>query len=120
MSSWITKAEHNLSDRLESSSKGSGRTRASHHTNTSKTSSRSSKLSARKQEQVKLAELLVERSMLKKKQALKNAEEDLKLEMEIIKTEAREKALAETSEDASSDYKSRRPKSLSLSTASSF
>ncbi len=113
MSSWITEAEHNLSDRLESiSSKGSGRTRASHHTSASKTSSRSSKLSARKQEQVKLAELLAERSMLKKKQALKNAEEDLKLEMEIIMAEAREKALAETSEDASSDHKSRRPKSF--------
>jgi hypothetical protein len=119
VSSWITEAEHNLSDRLESlSSKVSDRTRASHHTRASKTSSRSSKLSARRQEKVRLAELIAERSMLKKRQALKNAEEDLKLEIEIVKTEAREKALAEMSEDELYSKKSRRPESLS--TASSY
>lgn len=118
VSSWITEAEHNLSDRLESlSSKVSDRTRASHHTRASKTSSRSSKLSARRQEKVRLAELIAERSMLKKRQALKNAE-DLKLEIEIVKTEAREKALAEMSEDELYSKKSRRPESLS--TASSY
>lgn len=119
VSSWITEAEHNLSDRLESlSSKVSDRTQASRYTRASKTSSRSSKLSARKQEKVKLAELLAEKSMLKKRQALKNAEEDLKLEIEIVKTEAREKALAEMSEDELSHYNTRRPESFS--TASSF
>lgn len=50
--------------------------------------------------------------MLKKKQALKNAEEDLNLEIEMVKTEAREKALAEMSEDESSDYNLRRSKNL--------
>ena len=82
VSSWITEAEHSLSDRLDSlSCKASDHTRASHNTRASKTSSRSSKLSARRQERVKLAEFIAERSMLKKKQALKNAEEDLKLKL---------------------------------------
>ena len=49
---------------------------------------------------MKLEELLAKRSMLKKKQALKNAEEDLKLEIEIVNAEAREKALAEMRESS--------------------
>ena len=82
---WISQAESHLTDQLErASSKGSRRS--------SKTSSR---LSARERERVRLAELKAERSMLKQKQALRAAEEDLELELEIVKAEARGKALEE-------------------------
>ena len=82
---WISQAEARLTDQLDArSSKGSERP-----------SKASSKLSARDQERVRLAELKAERSMLKRKQALRAAGEDLELEMEIAKTEAREKALSE-------------------------
>ena len=82
---WISQAESHLTDQLErASSEGSRRS--------SKTSSR---LSARERERVRLAELKAERSMLKQKQALRAAEEDLELELEIVKAEARGKALEE-------------------------
>ena len=82
---WISQAESHLTDQLErASSKGSRRS-----------SKRSSRLSARERERVRLAELKAERSMLKQKQALRAAEEDLELELEIVKAEARGKALEE-------------------------
>lgn len=82
---WVSQAEGRLADQLErTSSKGS------------KSSSKaSSRLSARDRERVRLAELKAERSMLKQKQALRAAEEDLELQLEIVKAEAREKALNE-------------------------
>ena len=52
-------------------------------------------MSARDKERVELPELRAEKSMLKQKQALQAAEEDLKLELGIVKTEAREKVLAQ-------------------------
>ena len=74
-----------LTDQLErASSKGSRQS-----------SKASSRLSARDRERVRLAELKAERSMLKQKQALRAAEEDLELELEIVKAEVREKALDE-------------------------
>ena len=110
VSSWIVQAEHNLSEHLDMhSSKGSN------HPRTSRTSSRSSRFSARKKERVKLAELLAERSMFKKKQALRDAEEDLNLEIEIIKTEAREKVLAEMSDDEPVGLLPKVPESFSTS-----
>ena len=82
---WISQAESHLTDQLErASSKGSRRS--------SKTSSR---LSARERERVRLAGLKAERSMLKQKQALRATEEDLELELEIVKAEVRGKALEE-------------------------
>ena len=81
---WVSQAEGRLADQLErASSKGS------------KASKASSRLSARDRERVRLAELKAERSMLKQKQALRAAEEDLELQLEIVKAEAREKALNE-------------------------
>ena len=81
---WVSQAEGRLADQLErASSKGS------------KASKASSQLSARDRERVRLAELKAERSMLKQKQALRAAEEDLELQLEIVKAEAREKALNE-------------------------
>ena len=82
---WVLQAEGRLADQLErASSKGSG-----------PASKASSRLSARDKERVRLAELKVERSLLKQRQALRAAEEDLDLELEIVKAEAREKALNE-------------------------
>ena len=82
---WISQAEARLIDQLDGrSSKGSERS-----------SKASSRLSARDRERVRLAELKAERSMLKRKQALRAAGEELELEMEIAKTEAREKTLSE-------------------------
>ena len=82
---WISQAETQLTDQLERiSSKGSGQA--------SKVSSR---LSARDKERVRLVELKAERSMLKQKQALTAAEGNLELELEVVKAEAREKALDE-------------------------
>ena len=82
---WISQAEARLIDQLDGrSSKGSERS-----------SKASSRLSARDRERVRLAELKAERLMLKRKQALRAAGEELELEMEIAKTEAREKTLSE-------------------------
>ena len=57
-------------------------------------------MSARDKERVKLAELRAERRslMLKQKQALRAAEENLSLEIEIAKAEVREQALRQMSE----------------------
>ena len=75
---WISQAEIQLTDQLErASSKGFGQS-----------SRASSRLSARDKERV-------ERSMLKQKHSLRAAEEDLELELEIVKAEARERALDE-------------------------
>ena len=85
LNAWMSQAEARLTDQLDGrSNKGSERS-----------SKASSRLSARDRERVRLAELKAERSMLKRKQALRAAEEDLELDTEIAKTEAREKALSE-------------------------
>ncbi|KAK2562686.1 hypothetical protein P5673_014392 [Acropora cervicornis] len=82
---WISQAESHLTDQLErATSKGSRwSSRASSH------------LSAREKERVHVAELKAERSLLKQKKALRAAEEDLELELEIVKAEARRKVLEE-------------------------
>ena len=83
VAAWITHSEQKLSENLETqSTKG-------------QSSKASSRMSARDKERVKLAELRAEKSMFKQKQALQAAEEDLKLELEIGKAEAREKDLAQ-------------------------
>ena len=72
-------------------SNSSGSSKASQR---SKTSVSSSTKSARAKEMVKVAELLAERAMLEKKQALRAQNEALKLEIEIPKAQARERAYA--------------------------
>lgn len=68
---WISQAESQLTDQLErASSKGSRQS-----------SKASSCLSDRNRERVRLAVLKAERSMLKQKQALRGAEEDLELSL---------------------------------------
>ena len=87
VAAWITHSEQKLSENLETQSTKSQSSKAR------------SRMSARDKERVKLAELRAEKSMLKQKQALQAAEEDLKLELEIVKAEAREKALAQMSQE---------------------
>ena len=86
---WISQAETQLTDQLERIiSKGS-----------KQSSKARSRLSARDKERVHLAELKAERPMLQQKQALRAAEENLELELEIVKAEAREKALDEINKE---------------------
>ena len=85
---WICRAESNLSDTLstaQSSRSGS----ASCHSSTS----------SRLRERAKIGELLAEKAMLKRKQALRAAEEEMNLELEIAKSHARENAYAEAEND---------------------
>ena len=82
---WLLQAEGRMSDQLEkASSKGSLRS-----------SEASSRLSARDKKRVPLPELKAERSMLKKKQAIRAAEEDLRFKLEIVRAEPREEVLSE-------------------------
>ena len=90
----ITHSEQKLSENMETQS------------TKSQPSKVSSRMSARDKERVKLAELRAEKSVLKQKQALRiaeqdlrAAEEDLKFWLEIVKEEAREKALAQMSQE---------------------
>ena len=87
VAAWITHSEQKLSANLDTQSTKNQSSKAS------------PRMSARDKERVKLAELRVEKSMLKQKQALQAAEEDLKLELEIVKAEAREKVLAQMSQE---------------------
>ena len=64
----------------------------------SRSSIRSSSL-ARAQERAKVAELLAEKSMLKKKLQLEVAEKQLELELKIAKVQARERAFTEIKEE---------------------
>ena len=91
---WISRAEDRLSDQLvkDEEWKGSKSTKSSRTSRSSQQSKScaSSSASSRTRERVKLAELLAEKAMLKRKQALKAAEEDLQLDTEIAKAQARE------------------------------
>ena len=86
---WVSQAEGRLADQLERASRK----------RSERKSKASSRLSARDEERVCLAELKAERSLLNQRQALQAAEEDLDLELEIVKAEAREKALNEMDKD---------------------
>ena len=106
VAAWITQTERNLFENLET------------HSTITQSSKASSRMSARDKERVKLAELRAERSMLKQKQALRAAEENLSLGIEIAKAEAREKALRQMSEEQ--EKLSQRPASSLPSSVASF
>ena len=90
---WIMQTEHHLTDQVDHlSHTGSRVSRASSKSRASSTAS------ARAREKAKVAELLAEKAMLKRKQALLAAEEELKLELAIAKARAREKTYAEMEE----------------------
>ena len=84
ISVWISNAEVEISENISVTSRRSGSTRS---------------LSASIRERAKLAELIAERSLLKRKQALRAASEELALETEIAKTEARQKVIDKGSEE---------------------
>jgi hypothetical protein len=62
------------------------------------TSVASSSSSAQLQEKARIAELMAEKLMVKRKQAIKAAEEELKLDTEIAKAQARERVFEEIDE----------------------
>ena len=110
LSEWIYQAERQLSiqldhmsDQRSNSSRTSHRTtssRSSKHSRYSKTSSKAeSSVSVRAREKAKLAELLIEKSVIVKRQSLQAQEEQLKLEIEIAKTRAREQIYADEEPD---------------------
>ena len=93
---WINLCEERLSDQLDriSEARSSQRT---HLSRKSRSSARTS--SARAQERAKVAELLAEKSMLKKKLELQVAEKEFELDLKIAKAQARERALSEIEEE---------------------
>ena len=98
---WINVAERRLAEELDLLSDAkSGSSKSSRASSYSKKSA-SSTSSARAKEKLKLAELQAERKMLKRKQALRAADEALKLEIEIAKAEARERVYASLEDDHS-------------------
>ena len=89
---WISLVEQRLTDQLDHlSDKGSVSSKSSKGTSQSK----SSRTSAREKEKVRVAELLAEKTMLERKQALRAADEALRLETEIVKAKARERVYAD-------------------------
>ena len=100
MSVWISNAEVEISENISVTSRRSGSTRS---------------LSASITEKAKLAELMAERSLLKRKQALRAASEELALETEIAKTEARQRAILDKESD---EFESGEQHFLSLGQAS--
>jgi hypothetical protein len=85
-------AEHRLTEMADSLQENqSGVTKVSRSSRrSSRITSTSSKVSARAKEQIRLAEMLVEKSLLKKKKELQAAEQELKLDTEIAKAQARD------------------------------
>ena len=93
----MTLTEYRLSDHLDESNgaKGSNgtkslRTRSSHRSTSS--------VSSRTKERVKVAELLAEKAMLRRKQAIDVAAEDQRLDTEIAKAQTRERVYGEFEE----------------------
>ena len=87
---WINEEENQLQDELEVGSRASRASAVS---------------AARVQEVARLAELEIEKKMLRRKQELEAREEELQLEEEIEKARAREKALAALEAEESSALK---------------
>ena len=97
---WISVAERRLAEEFDLLSEAKSSSRKSSHASThSNKSSASSTSSARAKEKLRLAELQAEREMLERKQALRAADEALKLETEIAKAKARERVYASLEED---------------------
>ena len=90
---WINLCEDRLSDQLD----GISEARSSHLSRKSRLSARTSL--ARVQERTKVTELLVEKSMLKKKLELQVGEKEFELDLKIAKVQARERALREIEEE---------------------
>ena len=115
--SWIVLIENQLSEQLDYASVSEvgetkeqrkdipinsdiNRSKFSRHYEKSRSSlsERTSSSFAQVQEKAKIAELMAEKSMLQGKQAIRAADEELKLDTEIAKAQAREKVFEETNE----------------------
>ena len=103
---WINVAERRLAEELDLfSDTKSGLSNSSRGSAHSKKSSASSTSSARAKEKLRLAELQAERKMLERKQALRAADEALKLETEIAKAQARERVYASLEDQTNQENK---------------
>ena len=91
---WIKFCEERLSDQLDRISEA----RSSQRTHSSRKSQKS-RSSGRAQEREKVAELLVEKSMLKTKLELEVAEKEFELDLRIAKAQTRERAFNEIEEE---------------------
>lgn len=91
---WIQLTESKLTEKADSLQypKSSKASLISGHSR--RTSIHSSVSRSRERERIKLAEMLAEKSMLKRKQELQAAKEELELETNIAKSQAREKVYA--------------------------
>ena len=89
---WISLVEQCLTDQLDHLlDKESESSKSSKGTSRSK----SSRTSAREKQKVRVAELLAEKTMFERKQALRAADEALRLETEIVKAKAIERVYAD-------------------------
>ena len=86
---WISLTEYQLSDHLDESNGAKG-SKGTKSLRTQSSHSSTSSVSSRTKERVKVDELLAEKAMLRCKQALDVATEDLRLDTEIAKAQARE------------------------------
>ena len=93
---WINLCKERLSDQLDQISEA----RSSQRTHLScKSRSSAHTSSARAQEMAKVAELLAEKSMLKKKLELQVAEKKFELDLKVAKAQARERALSKIEDE---------------------
>ena len=90
---WIYVIEQRLQNNTGRVTEGSCRSSQKSRSSSHRSSEASSK-AARAKEKARLAELLVEKSMMKQKQALQTQEQELLLNIEIAKCKAREEAYA--------------------------
>ena len=91
---WIAQAERQMEDQFSMRSEKTHSSRRSKGSRSSKGSVSSSK-SALVREKAKLAELLAQQSLLKRKQQLREEQEMLDIEINIAKSQAREKVYEE-------------------------
>ena len=91
---WIKFCEERVSDQLDRISEA----RSSQRTHSSRRSQKS-RSSGRAQERTKAAELLAEKSMLKKKLELEVAEKEFEHDLQIAKVQANERAFSEMEEE---------------------
>jgi hypothetical protein len=92
---WITRAELAIGDKLSSASWISGSQKSYKSRHSQSTKSTRSSVSARAREKAKIAELEIEKSLLKRKQDIKLQEDELRIEAELAKAKAREKIFGE-------------------------
>ena len=106
VANWIKQADYALTENLETATQLSGHSNSSRpNSSRSRRSMQSSisrlnrtmrsSISARAREKVKIAELEIEKSLLKRKQEIELQKDQLRLESELVKARAKEKIFAE-------------------------